>query len=108
MTAGNAVLAGSLDQRLYALDPSTGAELWRCAAGGWIWSAPVQAEGIGVFGCYDGNLYGVDLDSGRQTWVFPGDAIIHGSPAAGEGLIYFGDLDGKVRAVRIPEASPGP
>jgi outer membrane protein assembly factor BamB len=40
-----AVVAGSLDSRLYAVDEALGAERWRFTPGGPLWGSPAIATG---------------------------------------------------------------
>ncbi|HYY56876.1 MAG TPA: PQQ-binding-like beta-propeller repeat protein, partial [Pyrinomonadaceae bacterium] len=67
---GEKVLYGGGDGFLYALESSTGRELWKAKTGGRIRSSPAVDRGVVFFGSFDGSLYAVDLESGRQKWRY--------------------------------------
>jgi outer membrane protein assembly factor BamB len=57
---------------VYALNPSTGANLWTSGAGYFDTSASV-GNGTAYLGGSDGDLYGIDLANGAVDWSVPVD-----------------------------------
>lgn len=109
-----AVLFGSDDNRLYALD-ADGNELWHLSTGGDVSSAPaITTDAEGVLRIYvaseDGNLYALDAE-GNQIWRFGAIGAITTSPSvwldeADTVYIYFGAEDNGLYRIRDDGASP--
>ena len=117
-----AVLFGSDDVHLYALDAATGEVLWKFATEGErrfearglhgqqpsrqtfadpfdvFLSSPVVAQGQVFFGSGDGHLYAVDAVTGALRWKLRTGDVVHGSPAHADGLVVVGSWDGRVYA----------
>src|SRR5438094_163469 len=51
------VYVGPFDNKVYALDASTGAVLWTYVTGNIVWSSPAVAKGVVYVGSYDGKVY---------------------------------------------------
>jgi outer membrane protein assembly factor BamB len=66
---------GSDDDRVYALNATTGAQLWTFTTGNGVASSPAVANGIVYAGSYDDNLYAFTLPNGtpsrRAAWASP-------------------------------------
>jgi len=101
----DAVVIGSTDGYLYALDPDTGNELWgRADLYQGIYSsaagATIASEGslrnlpMAYVGTQGGTLYGVDLRSGRRHWWYNLHGAVTSSPAVCENRLYVGDMGG--------------
>ncbi|HEX3468983.1 MAG TPA: PQQ-binding-like beta-propeller repeat protein [Candidatus Elarobacter sp.] len=112
VVAGERLLVGGLDGRLYALDARTGAVAWRLQTGGRIWSSPAIRDGAVYAGSQDGKLYCADLRSGALRWTFATDGAalrsaefgydrrtIQSSPSVAGGIVYVGSRDGTLYAV---------
>jgi len=54
------IWVGCLDHNMYVLGADDLVSRWKYETGGMIYSPPVMAAGLVVFGSQDGNLYGVD------------------------------------------------
>ncbi len=91
-----AVLVGSRDKRLYALDPKTGRKLWAAATRGQIDSSPVIVGQRVFFGSDDGNLYAVDRKTGKEVWRYELGGSIIASPAVAAGRLVIGTDDGEL------------
>lgn len=111
--AGGAVVFGSDDGFLYALDVKTGAEKWRVNLGGAVSSSPAIAGGmVLVMGPY-GRLCAVKLADGNFLWHLEigADLSLGGdprafdlwvsSPTVADGAVYVGGGDGRVYAVDL-------
>jgi outer membrane protein assembly factor BamB len=89
------VIAGSLDQRVYALDRDNGRKVWDFEAGGKIdTSSPVVAGGRVYAGALDGKLYVLDLKTGNKLDVLTLDSPVTGSPAVVNGRLLVGTQKG--------------
>jgi len=89
---------------IYALEMTTGRELWHFIAGGRVDSPPTIYEGLVLFGSVDGRVYCLRASDGQLVWRFlaaPTDQRIgsfdqiestwpvHGSVLLHEGVVYF-------------------
>ena len=106
------VLFGSGDGSLYAVDATSGAQLWRYATEGRIRSSPAVSDGVVYVGSMDGSLHAVDVMSGEGLWRYDTEGrslnsaefgfdrrSIQSSPSVGDGAVFFGSRDGYVYAV---------
>jgi outer membrane protein assembly factor BamB len=98
-----AVLAGSANGNLYALNSTTGDLLWKYGKVGRIESSPAVSDRMVFFGSNDGNLYAVWLN-GTLAWSFKTKDKILSSPAFAYDFVYFGSSDGNFYAL---EAATG-
>jgi len=57
VVAGDKVVVGSDDGRLYVVSLTTGKELWSYEIGQPIESSPAVADGKIIVGCNDGSVY---------------------------------------------------
>jgi outer membrane protein assembly factor BamB len=95
----------SLDHYLYALDPDTGALIWKKNLGGAVPGEMVydpQRNWVYV-GTFLSELLAVDLSTHEIVYRFKADNWIWGSPALEKDILYFGDLSGSLYAVRITD-----
>ncbi|MEK7677889.1 MAG: PQQ-binding-like beta-propeller repeat protein, partial [Verrucomicrobiota bacterium] len=95
------IYVGSLDGKLYALNPN-GTAKWTFAANDFIGPSPaVDANGTIYVGSKDYNLYAINPD-GSKKWAVPFRTgfWIHSSPSIGvDGTIYVGSVDRKIYAI---------
>jgi outer membrane protein assembly factor BamB len=108
---------GSSDfQQLFAIEASTGKQIWSFDTDGSPWSVPAVTEKrvyIGAVGVLDyfiahrGGFFAVDRATGKVAWRYPMTAIpnsvtygVGSSPAVDQGLVFFGGLDGTFYAFR--------
>ena len=124
-----AVLFGSDDGNVYAVDAATGRQRWMAHTGGPVASTPA-VSGDRVFAVsYDGRLYALDARSGEVLWKFATGGErrfeakgLHGmrpltqtfpdmydvylsSPLVVDGKVVFGSGDGHVYAVDAASGS---
>ena len=57
--SGNTVYIGSDDGKIYALDATSGQEIWDITTGDKVTSSPTVANGILYVGSHDGKLYAI-------------------------------------------------
>jgi eukaryotic-like serine/threonine-protein kinase len=103
-----AVIVGSGDGNLYAVDGETGDERWRFHTGGPIDGPAAYASGVVAIESRDGNLYGLDARNGRERWRVPlgadlphpwgWDFLLSGPAAAGD-RFFAGSGHGEVLAM---------
>jgi hypothetical protein len=105
VAAGDKVFVAKPDAHIiYALDMTTGKELWHFIAGGRVDSPPTIYKGLVMFGSADGCVYCVRATDGQLVWRFlaaPADQRIgsfdqiestwpvHGSVLVTRGVVYF-------------------
>jgi len=118
-----AVLFGSDDGNVYAVDAASGRQRWMAHTGGPVASTPAVSEGRVFAVSYDGRLYAFDARSGEVLWKFATEGErrfeakgLHGlqprsqtypdlydvylsSPLVVDGRVVFGSGDGHVYAV---------
>jgi outer membrane protein assembly factor BamB len=61
------IYIGSGDDRVYALNATTGAKLWSHHTGNQVFSSPTVANGVVYVGSGDGNMYAFGLGSSGAT-----------------------------------------
>jgi outer membrane protein assembly factor BamB len=104
VVANGAVYYGSFDYsvdaltgHVYALNASTGAQLWTFATGGPVVSSPAVANGV-VYIAADGNLYALNASTGAKMWSYAA-ANIGGSPTVVNGVVYISCEPGPLLAL---------
>jgi len=94
------VYFGSDDNRVYALDASTGALVWRYTTGYIVQSSPAVVNGVVYVGSGDGNMYALNASTGALVWKHASNgSTIESSPAVVNGIVYFGADDNNVYAL---------
>jgi polyvinyl alcohol dehydrogenase (cytochrome) len=99
--AGGAILVGSHDGSVYALDRASGCTRWRFQAEAEVRTAIVvspwrkgdaAARPLAYFGDVAGNVYAVEAFTGRPVWKVSADdhpaTVITGAPALYDGVLY--------------------
>ncbi len=92
------VYFGSGDN-VYALNASTGAQLWSYATGYWVFSSPAVANGVVYIGSRDFNVYALNASTGAYLWSFATQYYVETSPAVANGVVYVTSDDGKLYAL---------
>lgn len=100
------VYVGSTNGKLYALDASTGVQLWATLIGKGIFdSSPTVVDGVVYVGAFDpqwsnptGGLFALDAATGTVLWGATSLGPIQGSPLVWEGVVYIGASDGSLHA----------
>ncbi len=120
---GGAIVFGSDDGGVYAVDAVTGRQRWMQGTDGPVSSTPAIAGGRVYALSYDGHLYALDERSGEVLWKFATEGErrfeargLHGlrprtqtfadmfdvylsSPVVADGAVFFGSGDGHLYAV---------
>jgi len=89
-----AVIVGSQDKHVHAIDRAGGRGLWTFATKGHVDSSPVVVGRAVFVGSADGRIYSLDLKTGLQRWVFDAGGSILASPAVAAGRLVIGTDEG--------------
>lgn len=108
LAVGDLVYAGSWDNKLYAIDATTGEARWNIEADNWFWSEPVVSDGGLYAASLDGKVYAVDAQTGDSRWPKPfntGSEVRSGLTIS-EGSLIVGSRDGVVRKIDLDDGTP--
>jgi outer membrane protein assembly factor BamB len=86
-----------------ALDPATGAILWRRSFAGGPGIAPVSVGQGVVFAVAGRQVLALNTDTGETLWSFVMSNWGYSGLAISGGRIYVGDIDGKLYAFSLPD-----
>jgi len=97
--ADGRLFVGSMDNKIYALDQFSGAQVWSSLLGSPIWGSPAVDNGK-VFVNDWSNLYALDEATGAITWhySFGPTEVLASSPVVRDGLVFIGSNGGGVTA----------
>jgi outer membrane protein assembly factor BamB len=98
------VYIGSNDNNVYALNASTGAQLWSYSIGNFVGSSPAVANGVVYVGGGVANLYALNASTGAKLWSYPTGGG-GGSPTVVNGVVYIGSQDHSVYALNASTGS---
>lgn len=93
------VYAGSLDQKLYALNLNNGELRWLFPADGSIRTAPVVTSDTVYFGTDNGTVFAVNTENGQPRWRFNANGSVRGDPVLANGTLYVGTDNGELHAL---------
>ena len=106
--ADGVVFVGSWDAKVYALNATTGAQVWSYSADyWWYWSSPAVAGGIVFVGSQDGYVYALNAATGALVWSYATGDTVDSSPTVVGGVVFVGSNDGKVYAFGACALIPG-
>lgn len=97
--AGDLLVFGANDGKVYALDARGGQLRWSVTTGGPVISTPAVAGGMVYAGSADRKLYALDLATGAQRWSFEAAGAVVASPLVADGRVFVGAGDGKMYAL---------
>ncbi|MDB4794680.1 PQQ-binding-like beta-propeller repeat protein [bacterium] len=95
------VYIGSFDNKVYAIDGTTGAKIWEFETGNLVRSSPaIGTDGTVYIGSYDNKIYALNGKTGAELWHFTTGGDVWSSPAIGaDGTIYVGSDDAMIYAL---------
>lgn len=94
--AENAICFGSVDGKVYALDPNNGWSLWEFRMESGTVSTPWLEDQRVYIGSADGNIYCINLQSSKKIWQFETENQIASSPRIHGDSLYCGGIDGSL------------
>jgi outer membrane protein assembly factor BamB len=96
----NKAYVGTFGGYVYALNASTGAQVWRFAAASMIWSTPTIANDVVYVGCVDPcYMYALNASTGDLIWNISAGISMWSSAAVVNNIVYFGSNDNSMYAV---------
>ncbi len=92
---------------VYALNASTGAQLWKSRMGSMVFSSPAVVNGVVYVGTLypDHSVYALSADTGALRWQYPSTDAIWSSPAVANGVVYIGSDNGYLYALNADTGS---
>lgn len=97
------VYVGANDANFYAINASSGKEIWRYTTGGYIMSSALVVEGVVYVSSDDGLLYALNATDGAKFWsghMYEDEQLIQlSSPAILDEVIYAGTDGGETDTV---------
>lgn len=99
ITANGKTIFGAMNGIVYAVNSTTGDNLWDFTTGGPILSTAGYDSGVVIVTSMDGKVYGLNESNGTQKWVISTGAGINASPVIMNGTIYIGSRDGSLYAI---------
>jgi hypothetical protein len=98
--ASDGLLFLATAQGLYALDPASGALVWRFETDLPLGNSPTVAGGVVYAGGYDRKLYALRAADGQLLWAFEGgQAGYSANPLVVDGRVLVGNRDGRMYAI---------
>ncbi len=94
-----------LDQTVYALDRTTGEEVWTYKAAGALSATPVvdTQRGLLYVGCEDKAVYALDTTTGSRRWDFRTAGAVLASPVLEGDTLYVASTDRSVYAIDLEQ-----
>jgi len=96
--ADGMVYIGSNDHNVYALNASTGEQVWNYTTGNYVSSAPAVAGGMVFVGSYDYSVYALNASTGVRIWSYETGYEVSSSPVVVNGTVFIGSGDGNFYA----------
>ncbi len=93
------VYIGSTSGTLFALDSSTGEEMWQFRSEAGITTSPSVVGHTVFIGDIEGHVYAIDALSGDLQWQFKAKASISSAPVFANEVLYVASLDGILYAI---------
>jgi eukaryotic-like serine/threonine-protein kinase len=96
-TDGTNIYFGTLGRKVYAVNASTGQEVWMQKVDGAVLGSPVVGQNkILYVGTYGGTVYGLNTSNGQSVWNKQASSWIWSGPILVGDNLYFGDANGKL------------
>lgn len=89
---------------LYALDIASGTARWKFPTGKHIYSTPVTAGSLVIFGADDQRLHAVERSSGQEAWQYPLNDVLQAGPYLIGQRILIGDAEGAITCLYMRES----
>lgn len=103
VVVGDALYFASMDHTLYAVDKTTGEQLWSINLEGAIPSSPLYVDGVLYIGSFARKIFAIDAETGEIIAQHPTTEWVWGTPAVVDGTLYAADMGGAVYALNTAE-----
>ena len=90
---------GSHDHHVYAINVSTGEEIWSHRTGGVVAGRPLLFDGMVIAGSFDKKLYALDARDGSLLWEFEGNNWFWAGAVTNGGTVFAPNMDGRIYAL---------
>ena len=90
---------GSHDHHVYAINTSTGEEIWSYRTDGVVAGRPLLFDGMVIAGSFDKKLYALDARDGSRLWDFEGDNWFWAGAVTNGSTIFAPNMDGSIYAL---------
>lgn len=104
--AGDRLLVGCLDYKIYCLERATGSILWEFKSDGPVDYSPSIYKGKVIVGSRSGSVFCLSLEDGRKYWEFRVGKQVFSSPVSADGMVYIGASNGELHALSIKNGKP--
>ena len=97
--AGDRIIVGSLDKRLYAVNIADGSAAWSFPGQNWFWTTPL-VDGDRVYaGNLDHVMYALNLANGSLQWQYNTGAPLRSAPVISGSTLVLASTDGVVHGI---------
>jgi outer membrane protein assembly factor BamB len=93
------VYMGSGDDKVYALNATTGATLWTATTGGAVHASPAVANGVVYVGSNDDKVYALNASTGATLWTATTGGAVVSPPLVAGSTVFVGSNDGSLYAL---------
>ena len=90
---------GSHDHHIYAINVSTGEEIWSYRTGGVVAGRPLLLDGMVIAGSFDKKIYALDARDGSPLWDFEGDNWFWAGAVTNGDTVFAPNMDGSIYAL---------
>jgi outer membrane protein assembly factor BamB len=91
VVGGMLYITGGYGPSVFALNATTGMQVWNFTGTTWISSSPAVAYGLVYFGSFDTNVTALNATTGALAWNYTtGGWLAASSPAVADGIVYIG------------------
>ena len=84
------------NDKVYALDATTGSKQWSFATGDTVTSSPAVADGVVYVGSGDDHVRSLDATTGTRLWRATTGGPVVSVPAVANGVVYASSQDGNL------------
>ncbi len=98
--SGNRLYVGAFDKRIYALDATTGAVIWKTPElDNWFWT-DILVQGDTLYaGSLGGWVYALAASDGSVAWKTNVGEMVKSRPALVDGVLVVGSKDGRLHGL---------
>jgi outer membrane protein assembly factor BamB len=101
LQVGDVVYVGTADNHMFALDASTGDQVWPqpFETGHSIWGQPAYSNGTLYVTSLDRSLHALDAQTGVEQWETQLEGAIASQPVLNEDLVYVAEFGSQVHGI---------